>query len=221
MIRSRFIILLCCFVMSVGLAQVSQSDSRITEPSFNDQGVQHIEAEEYWQAIQSFERALRMNGRQRRVAKENLQKFKADVDLPAHTLLHFGWVDGLGKVFHRLPSNSWLILSLLTLVGLLYLLIATRYLTWKRGAILCFLSILFFVISCLRSNYIQAPDLIIFKTASDLKDKPYDVSSEKQIVFEGQMARVEQRYEGYLFVQTDTYESGWVSETDVIGVWED
>ena len=42
---------------------------------------------------------------------------------------------------------------------------------------------------------------------------------EKQIVFEGQMARVEQRYEGFMLVQTDTYETGWVSENDIVGIW--
>lgn len=188
--------------------------------SFNDQAIEFAEMDDYWKAVQCFERAIRTNGSQRRVAKTNLMKFKAELDLPAHTLLHFGWAHGIGKLANAFPKNFWFTLSVLAILISVYFLRKKHSADWKKAIILLVLGAVFFGLSHLRAGYLEANDLVIFKKDTDLKEKPYDVSDQKQVVFEGQMARVEQHYEGFLLVQTDTYESGWVSQENVTKIWE-
>ncbi len=189
--------------------------------SFNDAGVQFINEGRNWEAIQAFERAIRCERKQRWVAVKNEHSFREYLDLPAHSLLHFGWSYGIGKLSHILFINVWMLLSIVALIGIIILYFFPDKWSLKKIFLLLTLGVLTFALSYYRGQYLNAVDLVIFKQDTELKEKPYDVSGEKQIVFEGQMGKVEQQYEGFLLVQTDTYEYGWVSKEHTSPIWEE
>ena len=198
-----------------------QNNSDSLSNSFNNRGVEFAESENYAKSIQNFERAIRTNRSQRKVALDNLGKLKSEIDLPAHSWLHFGWADGIGKAANIFFPNFWLIFSMVMLLTIIYLFYRPIHWSFKKIIPLVILALVSFMLSYLRAGYLEGNNLVIFTRDTELKEKPYDVSDEKQVVFEGQMARVDARYEGFAYVQTDTYESGWVAEEDLIGIWED
>lgn len=187
--------------------------------SYNDRGVDAIENRETSLAIQSFERAIRHGGKEARLAKKNMAAYRKDLDLPEHTLLHFGWSNGIGQIAHGFIKNGWILLSLMILIGMIVLYFLKRP-TFNRFAVAMLIAALLTGgLSLFRSKYINAEGLMIIKADADLKVKPYDVSDEKQTVFEGQMCTIISSYEEFYEVQTDTYESGWMRKDDLMPIW--
>ncbi len=208
-------------IFGVGAAPVFSQQAAEAKKSYNDVGVDLQKSEDVWRAIQQFERASRSYGKQRRAAIVNLNQFRQAHDLPAHTLLHFGWQKGIGKFVHFMPRNSLFIVSIFAFVLAIALYFYRRDKYFQWSLILLFLGALLGLVGYFRSTYVQADELVIFVNDSELKDKPYDVSTDKQIVFEGQMAEVQQAYQDFYLVQTDTYEHGWVKKSAVVGIWDD
>jgi hypothetical protein len=206
-------------VMAQEPVDIAKSWVANSDISFNDQGVGFIQSENHWEAIQAFERSMRIGGKQGRVAKRNVAKFRKQVDLPAHNLLQFGWAYGIGKAANVMVRNGWLILSLMLAAAIILYYFIVQHWSWWKVIALGGLSVLTLSLSYYQALYVEAADLIIFQKDTDLKEKPYDVSDEKQVVFAGQMGKIEQSYEGYYLVQTDTYETGWVAQEDTAPVW--
>ena len=209
----------CLAAVTVCLAITVQLVNGQSSISYNDQAIQLIEEGRHWEAIKSLECAKRSGGKQANVAHENLERLRQQLDLPSHTLLHFGWKHGIGALCSRLPGNTWMIASLIALFTLIVLLIRQRDWSFKKALGFLLFALLCFVFSWLREAYIQSADLVIFMQDEQLLDKPYTSGEVKQTVFEGQIARMEGAYEGYRFVQTDTYDYGWVSEERITSIW--
>lgn len=186
--------------------------------SYNNQAVEAIQRGQTGQAIYLFEKGLRSGSADRRMSRKNVSAFRSEKDLPAHTLLHFGWTQGIGKLMNRLPKNSLLFMGIGMLLFLIYRILKQNKTSWPIIIGLLGGSLLCFALSYCRSSYLAADHLIVFMKDATLRDKPYEISDEMQVVFEGQMAQVLSKYEGFYEVQTDTYETGWVDQNFVVFV---
>mgnify|MGYP000017215361 CR=1 FL=1 len=199
----------------------SALDTNELNNSYNDQAVEAVDQNKSGQAVQYFERALRSSGKQRKIAAQNLDKLRKDLDLPEHTILHFGWGMGIGKISDFMISNGWLIISFMSLMAIILFYFQLKRWSWTYVIAFLSLSVVTFMLSYFQNEYRQAEQLIVIMEATALREKPYGTSEQKQILFEGQMATVEQLYEGFYRVQTDTYESGWIDQADARRIWED
>ena len=187
--------------------------------SFNDNAIEFLDQGQHWEAIREFERARRSGGKQAAIARGNLERLRKQLDLPAHTLLHFGWKSGIGDLSSRLPQHTWLFASIMALISLIIISILNRNWNWTISLILLAFAVLCLILAQFRSRFVQSSELIVLTQDAELLERPYGSSDIKQTVFEGQMARVESEYEDYYFVQTDTYEHGWIARLHVAAIW--
>lgn len=183
--------------------------------SFNNQAVEAIDRGRIGEAVYLFEQGLRSKSSDRRASKKNVIALRNQKDLPAHTTLHFGWIQGVGKITNGLPRNIFLIIGICSLIYLLYYIATTNSPLRKRVGGLLLVSLCCLFLTYCRAQYLNATDLAVFMKDTALRDKPYDMSDEVQVVFEGQMGQIISAYENFYEIQTDTYETGWVIKDDL------
>ena len=202
-LRWLFICAMCTVVSAIG-----QDTESI---SWNDRAIQLAkQQEEPWEVIYHFEHARRSSPAEARTATTNVTMYRADADLPEHTWLHFGWRHGIGQWAHNWPTNFWLLLSVLWLVWAGYLVFKYH---WKHGrwiVVMTIFALISLVLAVCRHSFLKSKSLVIIKGDTPLYQRPYDGTDTIQILYSGQMATLLSGDEGFVQIETDTYEKGWI-----------